>query len=148
MGRHLPKAALFAVGMTIAVAHAASDPVAPGPVDGTVTINAKAAALGVGYNWGDGVLRYEGHSYNFGVKGITVADVGYASIVGHGRVYNLKHLRDFSGTYVAATGETTIGTGVGGDVLRNGNGVQIRIDEITKGARLTGAADGIQLTLR
>ena len=139
--------ALLLAGLTSG-AVAAPDPVAPGAVDATVTINAKAAAVGIGYSWGDGVLRFHGHSYHFGVKGITIADVGYASVIGHGRVYKLHALKDFSGTYAASTGEVTAGKGIGGEILQNGNGVQIRIDEVTKGARLTGAADGIQLTLR
>ncbi len=144
----------FSVASTVVLALSASpavaapDPAAPGPVEGTVTIHAKAAAVGIGYSWGDGVLRFHGHSYHFGVKGITIADVGYASVIGHGRVYKLAALKDFSGTYAASTGEVTAGKGIGGEILQNGNGVQIRIDEVTKGARLTGAADGIQLTLR
>lgn len=127
---------------------ARTDPGAPGPIDGTVVITATAAAAGVGYTWGDGVLHYRGHNYHFDVKGITVADVGFAHIQGHGRVYNLHKVADFSGTYGAATGEATLVKGIGGQYLRNGNGVEIRVDEITRGARLSGSADGIELTLR
>ncbi len=146
--RSLTLSALVAVGLTAVAAQAAPDPAAPGRVDATVTISAKAAAIGIGYSWGDGVLRYAGHSYPFTVKGVTVADVGFANVIGHGRVYNLKHLHDFNGTYAASTGEVTAGNGIGGEILRNGNGVQIHVDEVTKGARLTGSADGIQLTLK
>ena len=125
----------------------AADPGVSGPPVGKLTLTAKAAAAGVGYTWGDGVLVYHGQTHHFSVKGITVADVGFARIDGHGRVYNLKKLADFSGTYAASTGEVTAGSGIGGQVLVNANGVQIRVDEITKGARLAGSADGIQLTL-
>ncbi len=114
----------------------------PGPVVGRVTIVAKAAALGVGYTWGNGTLYFRHHTYHFTVKGVTVADVGY------GRVYKMDRLSQFSGTYAAATGEATLGNGIGGQFLTNGNGVQIRVDEVSKGARLSGSADGIQLTLR
>ena len=129
-------------------ASAAQDPAAPGPVDGRVTIVARAAALGVGYTWGDGTLTYRGHRYPFAVRGVTVADVGFSRIIGHGRVYNLRRLQDFSGTYGAATGEATLGNGIGGQYLKNGQGVELRIDDVTKGARLSGSADGIQLELR
>jgi hypothetical protein len=129
-------------------AFAARDPGAPGLVEGHVTITAHAADVGVGYTWGDGVLRYKGHDYHFTVKGVDVAAVGYSTIVGHGRVYHLRHLKDFNGTYGAANGEATLGNGVGGRFLQNGNGVQIRIDDVTKGARLSGAGEGIQLTLK
>ena len=141
--------ALFAAGLTLAAvpALAARDPGAPGPVVGHVTITAKAADVGIGFTWGDGVLRYKGHDYHFKVKGVDVAAVGFSTVVGHGRVYKLKHLHDFDGTYGAANGEATLGNGVGGRYLKNGNGVELRIDDVTKGARLSGGGQGIELTL-
>ena len=124
------------------------DPGVSGPPSGSITMVARGAAVGVGYTWGDGTLRYGGRSYHFSVNGITVADVGYSKVSGSGRVYNLHRLQDFSGTYVAATGEATLVNGIGGQVLKNGNGVEIRVDQITRGARLQGSADGITLTLK
>ena len=142
----------FATGLALATtvglpALAAQDPGVSGRPDGTVTITSQAADIGIGATWGHGVLRYQGHRYGFSVKGVDVAAVGYSKIVGHGRVYNLKHLHDFDGTYAATTGEATVGKGLGGTALTNGNGVGLRIDDMTKGARLAGAAQGIELTL-
>lgn len=131
-----------------AFAQAHRDPGVSGPVSGTITLAAQGAAVGVGYTWGDGTLHFGRRTYHFSVDGVTVADVGYSRITGRGRVYNLKRLQDFSGTYAAATGEATVGTGIGGQILRNANGVQIRIDQVTRGARLQGSADGIKLTLK
>lgn len=136
-------AATFAVP-----AVAAQDPGTSGRPAGLVTIVAKAADIGVGYTWGDGILKYHGHTYHFGVKGVDVAAVGFSKVVGHGRVYHLNSLHDFNGTYAAANGEATLGNGLGGRILKNGNGVEIRIDDVSKGARLAGAAQGIELTLR
>ncbi len=147
-------ASFASVGATVAFlasavpASAQRDPAAPGPVVGRVVIQAKGAALGVGYTWGGGTLTYGGRRYHFSIKGITVADVGFSRIVGHGRVYNLHRLADFSGTYGAATGEATLGNGIAGQYLKNGQGVEIRLDDVTRGARLSGSADGIQLELR
>lgn len=124
------------------------DPGASGPVSGTISMTAQGAAAGIGYTWGDGALRYGGRTYHFSVNGVTVADVGYSRVSGRGRVYNLHRLQDFSGTYAAATGEATVGSGIGGQVLRNSNGVEIRVDQVTRGARLQGSADGIKLTLK
>ena len=129
-------------------ASAARDPGAPGRPSGTVTLQAKAAAVGVGFTWGDGILTFRGHRYPFEVKGITVADVGFSRLSGRGRVYNLKRVEDFSGTYAASTGEATLGRGLAGQILVNTAGVQLRIDNVTRGARLSGSADGIQLTLK
>ncbi len=142
-------AAALAIGISHTPALAASgDPGRPGPASGTIDLSARGAALGVGYTWGDGVLRFAGHRYAFSVKGVTVADVGFSRVSGHGRVYNLKRAQDFSGTYVASTGEATLGNGIGGQILRNSNGVEIRVDQVTRGARLQGSADGIELTLK
>lgn len=150
---HLPRRlTLLALGTVLLAAAPASaqrrDPGVSGPVSGTVSLSARGAAVGVGYTWGDGTLRYGGRQYHFTVNGITVADVGFSRVSGTGRVYNLHRLQDFSGTYAAATGEATLGNGIGGQVLKNGNGVEIRVDQITRGARLQGSADGIKLTLK
>ena len=149
MTRRTLTALAMGVGLTLSTTAAfAADPAAPGRVDGYVTIRARSAAVGVGYTWGDGVLSYRGHRYPFTVKGVDVAAVGYSTVVGHGRVYKLHRVSDFTGTYAASTGEATLVNGLGGQVLANGTGVQIRIDNVTKGAKLSGSADGIQLTLK
>ncbi len=147
--RRLLVGLMLAAGVTTASpAMAQPDPAAPGAVMGRITIEARGAALGVGYTWGDGTLSYGGHRYRFTVRGVSVADVGFSRIVGHGRVYNLHRVADFSGTYGAATGEATLGRGLAGQFLKNGQGVEIRLDDVTRGARLSGSADGIQLEIR
>jgi len=148
LSRRLAVLAACAAALSALPAAAQQDPLRSDRPVGTIYLTAQGAAAGVGYTWGDGILHFGGKRYRFTVNGITVADVGYSKISGHGRVYNLHRLQDFSGTYVAATGEATVGNGIGGEVLRNGNGVEIRIDEVTKGARLQGSADGIKLTLK
>lgn len=151
----MPSSHRIAVSVCLALLAAAPafattrrDPGRSGPASGTITLSARGAAVGVGYTWGDGVLRYGAHKYPFTVHGITIADVGFSRVSGRGRVYNLHRLQDFNGTYVAATGEATLGKGIGGQVLRNGSGVEIRVDQVTAGARLQGSADGIRLSLK
>ena len=141
-------AACSALAAAPALAQQRRDPGVSGPVSGTISMTAKGAAVGVGYTWGDGTLRYGGRTYRFSVNGVSVADVGFSTVRGNGRVYNLHRLQDFSGTYAAASGQATVVEGLGGQVLRNGNGVEIRVDNVTKGARLQGSADGIKLTLK
>ena len=119
-----------------------------GPASGLITISARGVAAGVGYTWGDGVLRYGGHKYPFSINGLSVLDAGFSRVRGRGRVFNLHRLQDFSGTYVAATGEATFGKGSAGQVMRNGAGVEIRMDQVTEGARLQGSADGVRLALK
>ena len=126
----------------------AADPLKPGQVDGTVVLSSHAIAVGIGYEWGSGVLRFHGHRYPFNVKGLSIADVGLAKVQARGRVYGLHNLADFSGTYAAMTGEATVGRGEGGQFLKNGNGVELRLDQATKGARLTGSGGGVDITLK
>ncbi len=137
---------LLATAALAVPAVAATDPTG-GPPDATMLISEKAADIGVGATWGGGTLHYHGRAYHFSLKGVDVAAVGFSEISGHGRVYGLKSLRDFNGTYVALNGEATVGTGLGGQVMKNGNGdgVLIKIDDFTKGARLAGATDGVTL---
>ncbi len=143
--------AMLALLAGLVVAPAASfarDPGAIGPVTGSIVLSAKGAGVGIGYTWGDGMLTFKGRGHPFSVNGVTIADVGFSRISGRGRVYHLTKLEDFNGTYVAATGEATLGNGVAGQILQNANGVQIRIDNVTRGARLQGSADGIKLELK
>jgi hypothetical protein len=144
----------LATGAALALATAslsntaiAADPGVNAAPDGHVTITAKSANLGVGWSWGGGVLTYHHHTYHFSIAGLNVAAVGYSTLVGHGRVYNLHHLRDFDGTYYQSHGEVTAGSGVGGSLYVNGNGVQVRVDDVTKGAQLAGSASGIEFKI-
>ena len=139
----------FAMGAVVVTPARAADPVAPGAISGTMTLSAQGAAAGVGYTWGDGILMFHGHRYHFSVNGVSIADIGYSKVTGKGRVYHLRNVKDFSGTYAAATGQATAGdSGIGGQILENANGVQIRIDQVSRGARLQGSVGGITLTLK
>lgn len=120
---------------------------AMGTPTGKITLSAKSADVGVGYTWGDGKLTYGGHTYKFSVTGGTIAAVGFSKIEGVGTVYNLHRVQDFDGTYGAAHGEATLGNGLGGAVLENKNGVRIKIETATKGARLASSAEGLTMKI-
>lgn len=126
-------------------AHAADTLGAP---TAKLTLTAKSADIGLGYTWGDGTLTYAGKAHAFSITGGTIAAVGFSKIEGTGTVYNLHRLKDFNGTYAAAHGEATLGQGLGGAVLENKNGVRIKIETISQGARLAGSAQGLTLTLK
>ena len=148
--RNLALAALaaFTLSAGLPTPSRAADPLVSSAPVGTVTMAAKSAAIGVGYTWGDGTLRFKGKTYHFGIKGLDIGAVGASRISGRGRVYDMTDVSQFSGTYAALTGEATVGRGEGGQVFKNTNGVMLRVDNVTKGAKLSGSADGFQLTLR
>ena len=127
--------------MTVALA---ADP----PVSGTVTITSKAVAIGVGVTWGDGQLTYQGKTVPFSVSGLSVVDLGITDITSSGEVFNLTKLSDFSGQYASGEAGAAIGGGPTDTILKNQNGVVVRLHGTQKGARLTLAAGGVTLTLK
>ena len=129
--------AVFSVAM-------AADP----PVSGTVKLTSKAVAIGVGVSWGDGTLTVGGKTYPFSVDGLSVADLGVADVTTSGEVFNLKNVADFSGTYVAGEAGIAIAGGPTDSIMKNQNGVVLRLHGTQKGARLTLAAGGVTLKLK
>ncbi len=129
--------AMFSVAM-------AADP----PVSGTVKMSSKAVAVGVGVTWGDGTLTFGGKTYPFSVDGLGVADLGVSDITTSGEVFNLKNAADFSGNYVAGEAGIAVVSGPTDTVMKNENGVVIRLHGTQKGARLTLAGQGVKLKLK
>ena len=43
----------------------------------TVSIESTSVAIGIGFKWGDGVLKFKGKEYKFSVKGLSVVDLGF-----------------------------------------------------------------------
>lgn len=141
------RAFLLAASLFSGAALLAQAPAQAATTDGTITLTATSAAVGVGFTWGRGVLHWHGHNYTFSVNGLNVAAVGYSKVVAHGQVHHLAHLHDFDGTYGSSTGEATLVNGIEGQALANTNGVEIEIKGTTRGAKLSGSVDGIQLKL-
>jgi len=119
----------------------------PAP-SGTVTLSSKAVAIGVGVSWGDGVLTFGGKTYPFSVEGLSVADLGVSSVTTSGDMFNLKNVADFSGNFVAGEAGIAIAGGPTDQILKNQNGVVLRLKGTQQGARLTLAAQGVKLTIK
>lgn len=130
-----------------AAAPAAAPMAEQGPTDGTVSFTGGAVALGVGFQWGNGILTYRGMQYPFRVSGLSVLDVGAARVSGTGTVRNLHNVADFSGNYVSASAGATIAGGAAVGILRNQHGVTIEGISTSQGARLTLAPGGVNITL-
>ncbi|CAK7193248.1 hypothetical protein COMNV_01462 [Commensalibacter sp. Nvir] len=107
-----------------------------------------SADVGVGFTWGDGVLKYHGRSYPFTIKGGNIVALGFSKSQATGNVYNLRNLYDFEGEYAAASGEATAGVGVGAANLKNSKNVTISIDTKTIGGRLAGAPGGFTISFK
>jgi hypothetical protein len=115
---------------------------------GTVTIESKSVALGIGVTWGEGKLSYEGKTYPFTVKGLSVLDLGVSKVSARGKVYHLHKVEDFSGTYAAAQAGAAVGGGMSVVALKNQNGVVMELSSTQTGVKLTLAGEGIEIKLK
>jgi hypothetical protein len=115
---------------------------------GTVTIESMSVALGIGVSWGDGTLNYEGKTHAFSVQGLSIADVGVSRVSARGKVYYLKKLEDFAGTYAAVQAGVALGGGMSAVALRNQNGVVLELTSTQTGIKFTLAGEGIEVKLK
>ncbi len=113
----------------------------------TLNLSQGQVGLGVGWSWGKGTLNFRGKNYTFKVTGLSVGDVGITKARASGKVYNLKNLSDFNGTNASAAAEATLAKGGGATVMKNENGVEIRMYPKTKGVNLKLAGEGVKFTL-
>ncbi len=119
-----------------------------GPPSGTVSLESKSIAVGVGVSWGDGTLNYQGGKHTFSIGGLSVVDVGVSKASASGEVYNLKKLEDFSGNYVAAQASGAVAGGAGAVVMRNQNGVVMKLTGTGTGVKLALGPKGVDVKLK
>ena len=119
----------------------------PATIDGTVKITGGLMAAGVGYKWGHGTLTYHGESYKFCLHGLSIGDVGAASMDAQGTVYNLKSPKDFAGKYFALSTGFAIARGGSADILKNQRGVMMQLEMLETGLRFNIAASGMKIVM-
>jgi hypothetical protein len=119
-----------------------------GKPSGTLTLESKSVAVGVGVSWGDGTLTFEGQKHSFSVGGLSVVDVGVSKVSASGEVFNLKKLEDFSGNYVAAQAGGAVAGGGGVVTMRNQNGVVIKLAATGTGIKLALGPKGVDVKLK
>jgi plastocyanin domain-containing protein len=115
--------------------------------DATLKLSKGQVAIGIGWSWGDGVLTFKGKHHPFKVDGLSVVDVGITKASAVGKVYHLKKLSDFNGTYASAAAEGTLGGGAGASTMKNQNGVVIQLISTTQGVNIKLAGEGVKFTL-
>jgi hypothetical protein len=115
--------------------------------DATLNLTEGQVALGIGWSWGKGVLTYKGKKYPFKVEGLSVGDIGITKAEATGKVNNMKKLDDFSGKYLSAAAEATVGLGAGAVAMQNDKGVVVYLFPKTKGINLKLAGEGVKFVL-
>ena len=117
------------------------------PWDATVQLTAGSVAAGVGVNWGNGVLMYNGKEYKFRIDGLSVGSVGIQNATARGRVFNLKNVADFAGNYAALAIGLTVGGGAGSKTMQNEKGVVMDLISTNQGVDFTLGPQGVKITL-
>ena len=140
---------LLSLAMVVILLAAASNGNAAPPYPaGTVSIDLTSIAAGIGTSWGRGVLRYQGNTYRFSVKGLTVGDVGVSTVSAVGNVYYLNKPSDLAGNYAAVGAGIAVAGGVGGVSMQNQRGVQIQLYSVVQGLQLTIGPQGFNIEMR
>jgi hypothetical protein len=116
--------------------------------DGTISIQSKSVAVGIGFSWGSGVLTFRGRRYPFKIDGLSVNAVGGSRADATGYVYNLKNLSDFEGTYTSIEAAGTLGGGKGITTMKNGKDVRITLHSTRQGVEAKAAPEGVKITLK
>ncbi len=114
----------------------------------TLEVKATSVAIGVGFQWGDGKLKFKGREYAFSVQGLSLVDVSFTSISATGKVFNLNNVDDFSGTYVASKAALAVGGGKGDLTMRNGKNVSIHLRSDQTGVAISLGAGGLTVKLK
>jgi hypothetical protein len=115
---------------------------------GTIAFSGGAVAVGIGYSWANGTLDFKGKKYPFSMDGLSIVDVGAASVEGSGEVYNLTNPQQFAGNYAAAGAGVTIAGGGSVVALQNQNGVVIHVHTTQQGLKFNLSASGVSIKMK
>ena len=137
---------LLVLTMALALALATGTAMADEP-SATVSMEITSAAVGMGALGGQGVLTFQGKTYNFKVKGFQKLALGMKKLSVDGDVYNITKLSDLEGKYKKAepTGLTFI-EGKKDLVLQNDKGVTINLKGKAKGLSLDVVKEGLVIS--
>ena len=139
--------ALLAGAATAADAPSASTTSTTEQPNATIDLTGGTVAAGIGFVWAHGHLTYKGAKHAFKLNGVSIVDVGASHISASGVVYHLKDLEDFNGNYTTVSAGLTVAGGGSVVVLRNQNGVVIKLLATAEGLRFNLSADGVSIKL-
>ena len=116
--------------------------------DATFRYSGATAAAGVGVSWGHGTLTFQGKDYPFRIRGIDVADVGITKITATGGMFTTcsapATLRGHTAPHRRVPRSRLE---VSERVMKNDQGVIVRMASTTKGAQLKAAVEGVTIEL-
>jgi len=143
IGRNITRLMVISLVLLIASVASAEEKIP----SGTVEIDETQLGFIIGGDIGKGVLHYKGVDFYFKTGGIKVGGMGIAKISAVGEAYDLFDIDQFPGTYVTGDYGIALGGGVGGLVLKNENGVFLRLRSTLEGVALAVGLEGITIKL-
>jgi hypothetical protein len=138
----LALAAFLMVAVTPVMAQAPYLPV------GSLSIDMTSVGVGVGGTWGSGVLRFQGKQHPFKINGLSVGNVGIATITAVGNVYNMNDVSQFAGNYAAVGAGISLAGGMAGLKMQNQNGVIIDVYAVQQGVQLNVGPQGFDISMK
>ena len=120
-----------------------------GPPSGSVTLHVGQAGYIGAVSKGERVLHFHGRNYPFEIAGTGVGGVGITRFDGQGHVYNLTSVAEFAGPFAQVRTGLSLGRGGKGKmVMRNRNGVVMKLSGTRKGLSLSTGADAMVVSFR
>ncbi len=111
---------------------------------GTVSMEEMNVALIASGSWGSGELHFKGKTYKFNISGLGLGGLGVSSLSAYGYVYDMTSVDQFAGVYGQVSTGVAAGTVGGGSLLlKNTNGVILKLDADRQGLALATSADGM-----
>lgn len=106
-----------------------------------------AIAAGIGARFGGGTLLVGGEEHAVRLTGLSLGELGFATITAEGVVEHLNDVTDIEGRYVAVEAGAAAGIGKSAIAMRNEKGVVITLRSDVEGALLTLGAKGLNVEL-
>ena len=121
---------------------------APARASAAFWLEGGITCAGSGFVWGNGEISYQGRNYAFRLSGLSIADLGAASVCANGSVMHLRKLSDFSGSYSASLPEPPAAGGDPVTFLKNERGVVMKLTATDAAWRINLQLNGLRVRLR
>lgn len=119
--------------------------------DGTVKITRRTVSPGMGVEWGEGVLTYNGRDYPFSYRAggtFRQVDTEMTTVELSGQVFNLKTVEDFGGRYHKVEAEGPATGGGSRVTMKNQKGVVVNVFSPVEGRKFDLTREGLDVELK
>ena len=119
--------------------------------DGTLRITRRTVSPGIGLEWGEGVLTYNGRDCPFSYRAggtFRHVDTEITTVELSGQVFNLNTLEDFNGRYYKVENEGPVTGGGSRVMMKNQKGVVVNVFSPVEGRKFDLTREGLDVELR